>query len=254
MGPSEDDPMTGVPRSAHRRADDLLQYFEGQLPDGEQQNIEEHLAECESCAVLARTVGAFHEAWQTTAEQHGVLYRREQLIRGLEAAEVGAPALRDRLRAWRDRWAGLAEAGLRVAVESSATTAQVIAQGVEALTRPSGTWHFLPAAAAPVARGAVRGESASALLATASDRAGRLARVAVRGGQSTELEARIDGLAPDAPPPIVIVIAVEAGDVARAWAVQAERRPGADYRIARFRDLPPGEYVVAFEPLAVPHP
>ena len=244
--------MSDDSRAAHLLADELLDYFEEKLPDKRQCEVEEHLANCDPCTAMARNVRAFDEAWDWTAEGHRALYQRELLARALEAAETDKPALRDRLRTWRQRWAGLAEAALRVAVKASAATVSVVAEGLDGLARPGSTWRFSPAEQAQSARGAPADETVSALLTTAVRPATPRARVAVRGGQMTEVEVRIDDLAPDAPSPVVLLIALELGQARSVRVVEAERRPGATYHIARFSNLAPGEYVVAFEPLAAP--
>lgn len=235
----------------HLQAEQLLEYFEEKLSDERQRQIEEHLALCDSCAVLARGVRLFDEAWTWTAEQHGALQQRELLARALEAAGAESPALRDRLRAWRERWGGLAEAGLRVAIEVSGAAARVVAESLDVLARPGSGWHFAPAPQAVSARGQAGDASASALLTTPLAPARPRARVAVRGGRSTEVEIRLDDLTPDAGSPIVLLIRLEETlDASLVRVAEAERRPGVTYRIARFADVAPGEYVIAFEPLA----
>ena len=243
--------MTDGGSAPHLQADELLEYFEEKLSDERQRQLEEHLARCDSCTLLARGVRLFDEAWTWTAEQHGVLHQRQLLARALEAAGAESPALRDRLRAWRERWGGLAEAGLRVAVEMSGAAARVVAESLDTLARPGSAWHFAPAPQAVNARGETGDASASALLTTPLAPATPRARVAVRGGLSTEVEIRLDDLTPDASSPIVLLIRLgEPLDAPRVRVSEAEPRPGVTYRIARFADVAPGEYLIAFEPLA----
>jgi hypothetical protein len=200
--------------------------------------------------MLARTVRTLSDEWDWTADRHRTVYQRELLVRALEAAESDAPAFRDRLRTWRQRWAGLAEAGVRVAVDASAATARVVAETVEALAHPDSAWQFSAVPQIQSARGAPADESGSVLLAAGADTARPRARVAVRGGQLTEVEVRIDDLPADARSPLVLLMALDAGQMSRVQVVDAEPRQGATYRLARFSNLTPGEYVVVFEPLA----
>ena len=244
----------GEQSTAHPSTDELLDYFEAKLSDEPERLMEEHLARCAACTAAAREVYSFHEVWTGwTAQAHGDAYLRGTLAAALGDVEarVTNPAWRERLQRWRVRWAGAAEAGLRVAMQVTEQATRVVAEGLEGLTRPGSVWQFAPAYQAVPIRGAGPEAQSSAVLTTAITPGKPRARVAVRGGETSEIVVRVDDVEPGAAAPLVVLVATGPGGAAATRVTEVERQPATGYFIARFEDVPPGEYVVAFEPLEV---
>jgi hypothetical protein len=84
----------------------------------------------------------FHRLWETKAAEHGALHLRGLLGEALERASSAAEsaAVRARLEAWRQRWDGLAEAALRIVVQSVEQTSQAVVESLSALARPGRTY------------------------------------------------------------------------------------------------------------------
>lgn len=234
--------MTSIEHPSEER---LLSYADASLSEDEQRTVEEHIAECAECTQLARQSLRFEKLWGLSAREHGDVVRRAALEAALAAEEArAAPGLRERLSTWRSRWAGLAETAASIALESAQKGTQVVAEGLESLTRPGSAWQLAPATG-----GAIRGTGEggeSALLTTSLSTTSSRARLAVQGGDAPEVTVRIDGV-PESVRPLVVLLSTDSAHQVRL--TQAERPEGTSYLIARFEDLPVGTYVVAVEPL-----
>jgi hypothetical protein len=240
--------MTEVPATGgHYEPEELLDYFEAKLTEGGELSVEEHLSSCERCGELAREVYAFHEVWQWPAEEHGCLLLGRLLQQALAKAEAETDRAtwRQRLQRWRGDWAGKAEAALQIVMEASENTSRAMARAIDSLARPDGQWRFAPASGVPV-RGVTGAESLSALLTTAVTPGKPRARVAVRAGVQGEIVVRLDELPHEMTSPLVLLIAT--GGALTVRVSEAAAPVGQEYRIARFNDVAPGEYLVAFEP------
>lgn len=222
----------------------LLAYADSELPEVEQQAVEEHVAECAECAQVARQSFRFARAVGLSAKEHGDVVRRAAIEEALAREEARAAAeLRERLAHWRSRWAGLAEAAASVALSAVDRGTQVAAEGLVGLTRPGSAWQLASATG-----GAIRGEAGtgdSALLSTPALSVGPRARVAVVGGDAPEVTIRLDGVREE-DRPLVLLVSTDESEPAR---IQVAGRPaGASYLVARFDEIPMGTYVVAIEP------
>jgi hypothetical protein len=236
--------------SVHIRDEELLDYYEEKLPDTQQRLIEEHLARCDDCTRTAREVYAFHETWDSwTAAEHGRIHF-EELVRGaLYQAESLRPEWRARLQRWRRRWGGLGEAVLRVVTEATADAGRVVAEGLDSLSRPGSAWRLNPVTTAAYG---IRGETPEtdvALFASAALEGEAQAQITVRAAQSGEVKVRVDHLADASGAPLVLLVDTAAGGAPSVLVERVKWKEGADYGLAHFRDVPPGEYLVVIEPL-----
>jgi hypothetical protein len=74
--------------------------------------------------------------------------------------------------------------------------------------------------------------------------------VELRGGKKSDIVVRIDNLPVAGTPPLVVLIAVKPNREVVVQVTEVKRQPGTNSFVARFSKVPPGEYIVAFEPLA----
>lgn len=235
--------------SEHIDMETFLSYFAGALDDARERVVEEHVAGCDRCARQAQGVERFDAAWRLPIGSLIAIKERLLLSETLAAAASGSPTLQDRLLTWARAWSGRAQGALRVVIDASASTARVVAEGIDDLTRPDSGWHFQPIAAAVSVRGGGDRDPSAAVLETPLDPSQPRARVAVRGGAQTEIDVRVDGLGPNELPPLVVLIEHRADDLPRAHVARLEARPGLDCHVARFTGLAAGEYILAVEPL-----
>jgi hypothetical protein len=242
-------PMT--PDSRHPPLEQLMSYFERQLSDAEEERIELHVSACDQCAEAGRQIYALQQVWDGwTAQTHGQLHLRVVLARALATAEEQTPdpARRERLKRWREVWAGTAEAALRTILRAPAEASRAVAAGLDALSRPGSSWQFAPT---PVFDGALgEGDDDSPIFATSrlSPDAPR-ALVELKAGEKSDIVVRIDNLPIGTTPPLVVLIAVKPDHQVIVQVTEVKRQPGTHSFIGRFARVPPGEYIVAFEPL-----
>jgi len=233
--------------ASHPGTSDLLAYLEGALSDADGESIELHLAQCDACAQISQRCFAATQAigmWNAAA--HGQDQHRGTLSQALAQAEEAStnPEWRGRLRRWRERWAGTAEAALRTVLQGSA----VLAAGMDALTRPGSTWSFLPEPAMEGTWGEADDTDHNILL-TSSATLGQEPRARVEIRATTgDIVVRIDNL-PMGPSPLVVLIAVKPDRQVVVQVAEIKRQAGSGGMV-RFSKAPPGEYLVAFEPLA----
>jgi hypothetical protein len=131
-------------------------------------------------------------------------------------------------------------------MEAPGQASQIVTSGLDTLLRPGTGWQFSLAPAPMPTRG-LRGRGAvppPPPTAIASLDGAAQARVAV-GSERREVVIRVDRLPADRPVPLVLLVPLGDGEPRVA---APEPQPNVDYAIARFDDVPPGQYVVAFEP------
>jgi hypothetical protein len=69
-----------------------------------------------------------------------------------------------------------------------------------------------------------------------------------------EIVVRVDNVQVTDRLPLVLLLAAETRGSPASRLAEVVRQPGTGYCVARFEAVPPGQYVVAFEPLdATPH-
>jgi hypothetical protein len=234
--------------------DTLLDYFEGFLSDDIEDDVEKHLWSCDSCAELGQRIYALDHTWQGwTAAAHGKLHLRVTLMRALVKAEKETTnvAWRGRLQRWRKTWAGTAEAALRTVLQAPAQASRIIADGVEELARPGSNWAFSAEPSFAGTLGDDDDDRDTAVLATQplTPDAPR-ALVELKAGEKSSIVVRIDNLPLGSNPPLVVLVAVKADREVVVQVAEVTSRPGTNSFVARFNQVPPGEYIVAFEPLS----
>jgi hypothetical protein len=236
----------------HFSVETLVDYFDELLSASEELAIEEHLADCDPCTATAREVRGLSNLWESwTAETHAWAHQNAAVIEavGQAVAREEDPAVRARLARWAEHWAGRAAATVRVVLDATGEAARVVTGGIEALARPGQALglDFAPAAMPEPVRGGPRrpGPPSRPTVAVAPISGTAQARVAISGQQ--RVVVRVDGLPPEQPPPLVL-LAPAAGSGEPRVAVPS-RQPGVQYLIARFDNVPPGNYLVVFEPI-----
>jgi anti-sigma factor RsiW len=236
----------------HFSAELLIDYLQMALPESEELAVEEHLADCAECSALARETQRFSSVWETwTAAAHGNAYRAAAVNRALAAAKarVADASWQGRLTRWAEGWAGAAAASVRVIVGTPGRASRALAEGLEGLSQAAAA---PPPAFAP-APGPVRGaygraaEPAQPTVAVTSMGGVAQARVAVSGDRR-EVVVRIDELPGERLPPLILLVPLGTDDEEPRVTVP-ERQPSIPYLIARFADVPTGDYIVAFEPM-----
>jgi hypothetical protein len=240
--------------NAHLSHDLIADYFAEMLSQDAQLVVEEHVADCDRCALAAQsalTAGTVVDGW--TARAHGVAARNAVLAEALAAVRVqGTVAgLRQRLEAWAEQWAGEAGAALRVVLEAPGRAARVIAESATEFGPAGAAWQLAPAPAAMPTRGAARRTLAQQpIVVTADGPDGLRARVAVNAARG-EIVVRLDDVPPGELPPLVLLIPTgdDPADARRQPRLgDPKPGPGSDAWIARFEGLGRGTYLIAFEP------
>jgi hypothetical protein len=237
------------PSTVQHVADEILaDYAARRLPEWDELAVEEHLAACDDCSTIVRSsllVGDVWDAW--TAMAHGEAAAGARLLQAVREAQtlVGDASWQARLMAWSEHWSGRAEAAVRVVMDAHAGASRVLTEGLEALSRPGSAWQFAPLAVPAPTRGPRAGETERSPTVALAAGVHTQARVAV-GGERREIVVRLDGHLDPGRAPLVLLIP-DSGDPRLAL---PEQPAGAPYWIARFADVPPGEYIVAFEPIS----
>ena len=240
---------------AHLSPDVIAGYFSDTLSLDDQMLVEEHVATCDDCALAAQgalAAGTVVDRW--TARAHGQAVTRTVLAEALATAGARATvaAVRQRLEAWAERWAGQAEAALRIVLDAPGQAARVIAEAAPDLARPGGAWQLAAAPAPMPTRGAARRTPPpQPIVVTAGGPDGPTASIAV-SAERGEVVVRLDDVPGGAEPPLVLLIPT---GPEQAYADREpllgtpQPSPGSEVWIARFTGLGPGSYLVVFEPL-----
>jgi len=246
--------MPDEPKWPHIDPAELVDYFDKDLSDDEEDRIELHLARCEECAQRARQASALCHRWERwSAGTQREAYMRSVVGNALESAESEVPLddiWKERIRRWRSASSGLVEGVVKVTVEAVRSTSQVATDGMESLLRPGAGWRFTLQPDSVAVRGVQprRKSPASLALAVCSDGYSVRVKVEDHDDGTCEVVISVDQFPHDRLTPIVILTSIGQGSTEKPRFLQM-RRQGQGL-IARFRDLPAGEYLVAFEPLS----
>ncbi len=235
-------------QAMHPDIEQLVAYFTGGLGDQEEETIELHVAQCVVCARLSGRCFAATDvldAWSAAA--HGVAVQRRLLTEALQRAEGEEkdPALRHRLRRWREQWAGHAQAALQAVIDASG----VVARGIDGLTRRGSDWSFGLETAVAGTWGEAADDGSEAILVSSKLSTDQPRALIEIRGASGDIVVRIDNLRLGSIPPLVVLITLKAGDAAVTRVAEVRAQPGAQTGIARFTQVEAGSYIVAFEPL-----
>jgi hypothetical protein len=273
----------------HASAETIVDYLARLLPKAQEYGLDRHFADCGECAEMARrlrVISYLFDKWN--AREHGQVASMAALSRTLQKArDLPTNALwRERLDRWLEQWAGSAEGAVRVALGEVEGPAAVRAEGLNWLTRPGAIWgQFIPEVASAT-RGERSGEAESAsesFAVVTPDLAGPRARVEVRDAERSVL-VRVERAGPETRLALVM-LAPEGGGEPRVAELQAPQDEptspapqdsppvravglamsppepsampaagqdiviGEPTLVARFDDVPPGKYIVVFEPV-----
>lgn len=240
--------------NAHLSPDTIAGYFSDTLPLDDQVRVEEHVAGCDDCALAAQgalAAGTVVDQWSATA--HGRAASGDLLAEALATASARSTvaAVRQRLAAWAEQWAGQAEAALRIVLEAPGQAARVIAESAPDLARPGTAWQLAAAPApTPIRGSARRTPPPQPIVVTAGGPNGPTASVAV-SGERGEVVVRLDDVPSGAEPPLVLLIPTgpgQPGAQREPILGTPQPSPGSEAWIARFAGLGPGSYLVVFEP------
>ena len=238
----------------HITTAELVDYFDKDLTDDEEDRIELHLARCEECAQRAREASARCDLWERwSARTYSEAFLREVVRNALESASGEEPEdhiWKGRLHRWRSASSGLVEGAVRVAIAAARNASQIVTEGMENLLRPGAGWQFTLQTNPVAIRGAAGGRKAPPKTALAAGPGGSVARVKVEDhdDRAREVVISIDQFPRSHTAPIVILTSIGNRGKDKPRILQM-RRQGQGL-IARFKDLPAGEYLVVFEPLA----
>jgi len=246
--------MPDEPKWSHVNPAELVDYFDRDLSDDEEDRIELHLARCEECAQRARQAAALCNRWERwSAGSQREAYLRSVVRNALESA-AGEVILDDtwkeRIHRWRSASAGLVEGVVRVTIEAVKKASRVATDGMEDLLRPGAGWRFTLQPDPVAVRGVQPGRSSPAKIALAVCSDGSSVRVKVEDHDdgTCEVVISVDQFPHGRLMPIVILASIGQGGTEKPRLLQM-RRQGQGL-IARSHDLPAGEYLVAFEPLS----
>lgn len=239
---------SGIPTS-HISSEDLASYVDGSLSEDREGILGEHLAECVECTERAWQMRAMSMVWdQWTAWTHGQAHLRTVFNEALQTAALqeASASWRDRLARWQDRWAGKAEAAVRVVMEAPEKASRIVTEGLEALVRPEGGWQFAPAPGAIRAAGPRPSAPVKEAVAAGPPAASVRVYDVSRG-----VDVWLRGLSDATTPPLVLLVPL--GGAAAPQVRAPEQFSPGEY-LARFQNLPTGDYLVAFEPATAGSP
>ncbi len=245
--------MTFDPKQVpHPELEDLIAYLDGALVDADEEGMELHLGGCDRCTALAVRAGELADLWQQwTAATHRTLEQQLHVDSALERIERDAHdgATRARLREWRNRWGGAAEAAVHAVWSATSAGTRIAANAVDTLLRPGTPWRMAPVEAFGGAWGEADESAEEIVLATESRRAGSpTASIELRGGMRPGIVVRIDDLATGTPPPLVVLVP-ETDEAREVRVAASEFVSGSATCVAHFRDITPGPYLLLLEPL-----
>ncbi len=244
--------MPDEPKMSHIDPAALVDYFDKDLSDDEEDRIELHLARCEECAQRARQASALCNRWERwSAGTQREAYLRSVVENALESAASEVPvddSWKERIHRWRSASSGLVEGVVKVTVEAVRNASQVATDGMENLLRPGARWRFILQPDSVAVRGVQprRKSPAKIALAVCSDGSSARVKVEDHDDGACEVVISVDQFPHGRLMPIVVLTPIGQGGTEKPRLLQM-RRQGQGL-IARFSDLPAGEYLVAFEP------
>jgi hypothetical protein len=246
--------MPDEPKWSHIDPAELVDYFDKELSDDEEDRIELHLARCEECAQRARQASALCNRW----ERWSAGTQREAYLLSVVGNALGSAASemplddtwKERIHRWLSASSGLVEGIVKVTVGAVKNASQVATDGMEDLLRPGARWRFGLQPDSVAVRGVQprRRSPAKLALAVCSDGSSVRVKVEDHDDGTCEVVISVDQFPHDRLMPIVILTSLGQGGTEGPRLLQM-RRQGQGL-IARFPDVPAGEYLVAFEPLS----
>lgn len=228
----------------HLTQEKALNYICGTIADDELYETDRHLAACDQCAGRVRTLrrlrADFETAWDSwTARSHVRTDLNVRIAGALSrAADSAASAgLRTRIDSWRKKIRFKAEAALKVIVNRTEVSANIIYQGLEDLFRPDSMFKFSPV-------GSMVKGIAETLPARVSIRADGTPWAQVNvDAQAGNITVQLGG--PAEPLPLILLLPSSG---AREPMV-GELRKEEGYFSTEFKNVPGGEYILLIEAL-----
>ncbi len=236
----------------HITTAELIEYFDKDLLEDEEDQLELHLARCEECAQRARKASALSDVWeQWSAKTYSEAFLRAVIRNALESAAVGEledDTWKERILRWHSAAAGLAEGAVRVAIEAARNASQIVTEGMENLLRREAAWQFNLQTEPVAVRGPASGRKAPPKIAVAKGTDASLARVKVEDhdDKTREIVISVNLFPRNKPAPLVMLTTIESRGKGKPRILQM-RRQGQGL-IARFKDLPAAEFLVVLEP------
>jgi hypothetical protein len=230
--------------TAHITPEELA-YFAGRLLPAREEAIEYHLGGCNECTEEVRQWRAFSALWDDwTGQMHAESWVQMALASALHQAQGHVESgWAERLERWHTAWAGKAQAVARLVVEATGRTTQVVTTGLESLVMPGTAWDFAIGAAS----GQVRGGTGRGQASVPSMPQARIRVLSNRQGtQDLLITVALLSQGRQQTPPLVLLIPTETDTMPRI-AQLTPTRDGASW-VARFDNVPSGEYLLVVEP------
>lgn len=229
---------TNMNNATHPDRDLIKRYIWKVLEEDEEIAVGEHLAECRTCARLARREARLYYLWENwQADTHGTLYWQNQIKEILsESRQKTASYYRkERLSKWLADWKSKVGGMLQFLSHKSGKMLNIITRFPEEIFLPQGKFQFAPATP-------VRGRDLEETnLKLVSDSQNPIQVLLNKKNDS--LSIRIPKR--DYEPPLVILMP-RRGPARLALAEDVE---GTNYYLITFMKLPPEGFCLLFEPL-----
>jgi hypothetical protein len=244
--------MPDEPKWSHINPAQLVDYFDHDLTDDEEDRIERHLAGCDECAERARQASALCGLWERwSGRTQGEAYLRSAIGYALDSAAGETPlddTWKRRIHHWRSTSSGLVEGIVKVTVDAVKNASQVATDGMEDLLRPGARWRFTLLPDNVAVRGVKhrRGSPPKIALAEGSDGSSARVKVEDHDDGTRDVVVTVDQFPRSRVSPIVILTSTGTRGMEKPMLL--EMRHQGQGLIARFHALPAGEYLVAFEP------
>lgn len=220
----------------HPTKEEIYQYIWQELAFGREIEVSEHLAICRQCTAFSRQEYQMKFLWENwTAKSHGKIYWQNRIKEVLEGCRETAPsfALKERLAAWLEEYKAKVGGIAEVILERTKELGKVITDLPQALLAPQAL-EFIQVVA-------VRGEGekpeeikivnkGELKVQVITDTAKRFVTV-----QIPQSERK---------PPLVIL----SPQKGKPLLAEPQKVKGTNFYAACFKDIPPGEYMLIFEP------
>lgn len=224
--------------------DEIERYLAGDVSEEETIRIDAHMGTCDDCAEKVRMMRRLNFLFnQWTAKSHVEIYQQEQLVAALNKAAEQNPILKERIHRWLEKWAGKAEAALRLVMKVPEETTRIITEGVEALVKPDSRLKFVYITAPVPTRGVETLKEKKTVVKTEG-----IPNVQVIVNEAAnEVEVRLKSLPSEQKAPLILLIP-DAKEQAPLLS-EPKPEPKTNYHIARFQNVPAGKYTLVFEPM-----
>lgn len=232
--------MSTDSNNKHLTDERIMQYLDELLNVSDERAVEEHFADCDTCADRARHLQVLNNAWNAwTAKSHGSVNVQVAMNIALEnaAAKTDDESLKSRLEKWRESWAGKAEAAAQFV---KGEISDIISEGMETLIDIRDEWLFAIGPELSTTRGELALGDMDVNLTSETP------RVQISVSDETDVLVWGKDLGPEDAPPIALLYLKDSPQY--AWSELLAFDPNQEIFIARFENVEAGEYMVVFEP------